>query len=238
MYSWIEENIKKYSRFVRVMKKKENAEILLYRHLDSGKGLVVRELNGEYSVYEELVKFQHRNLCECYETAYDGERTIVVEEYVEGMTLAEVLQKGVLPIRQVKKIALQICDGLAALHESGIIHRDIKPENVMIQTDGMVKLIDYDASKIYRLYETKDTRTVGTIGYAAPEQYGESQSDERTDIYAFGILLNVMLTGKHPVNQVAQGNMGYIIEKCIQVNPEKRYESILEVKRELKEMSY
>lgn len=88
------------------------------------------------------------------------------------------------------------------------------------------------------MYSEKDTRTVGTIGYAAPEQYGEAQSDARTDIYGLGIMMNVMLTGKHPVNEMAAGKMGNIIEKCIMVNPNKRYKNVMEVKEKLNKLHY
>ena len=88
-------------------------------------------------------------------------------------------------------------------------------------------MIDFDAARIFKNENENDTRILGTTGYAAPEQYGISQSDERADIYALGVLLNIMLTGKHPSKELAAGRMGRIIQKCTMMNPKKRYKSVL-----------
>ena len=78
-----------------------------------------------------------------------------------------------------------------------------------------------------------DTQVLGTTGFAAPEQYGLSQSDARTDIYSLGVLMNVMLTGQHPSKRLAEGRMGRIIEHCPRVNPAKRYRDVLRLMEEL-----
>ena len=88
-------------------------------------------------------------------------------------------------------------------------------------------LIDFDASRIYKNENREDTQILGTTGFAAPEQYGLSQSDGRADIYALGVLLNIMLTGEHPSRKLASGRMGRIVQRCTMVNPEKRYKNIL-----------
>ena len=163
---------------------------------------------------------------------------MILEEFIPGITIAERLEQETLSESYVKEIISQVCDGLYAMHLNQIIHRDIKPENIIVMKNREVKIIDFDAAKIYKMYSKKDTRTVGTIGYAAPEQYGEAQSDERTDIYGLGIMMNVMLTGKHPVNEMATGKIGNIIEKCIMVNPSKRYRDVMEVKEKLNKLRY
>ena len=112
------------------------------------------------------------------------------------------------------------------LHSMGVVHRDVKPENIIIRGKEAV-LIDFDASRIYKNNNREDTQILGTTGYAAPEQYGLSQSDGRADIYALGILLNIMLTGEHPSRKLAGGRMGRIVQKCTMVSPEKRYKNIL-----------
>ena len=150
-------------------------------------------------------------------------------EYCAGRALSE---------DDVIRLGIDLCKALEYCQCQNIIHRDIKPENVMVMKGKKVKIIDFDAAKIYKMYSEKDTRTVGTIGYAAPEQYGEAQSDERTDIYGLGIMMNVMLTGKHPVNEMATGKIGNIIEKCIMVNPSKRYRDVMEVKEKLNKLRY
>ena len=133
-----------------------------------------------------------------------------------------------------KKVLSSVCDALDALHKMRIIHRDIKPENVMIRNDGQVFLIDFDAARIYKPYHSQDTQFVGTVGYAAPEQFGLAQSDFRTDIFAAGVLLNMMLTREHPSKLLYQGKLKRVIEKCTQINPEMRYQNVLALKQALK----
>ena len=105
------------------------------------------------------------------------------------------------------------------------VHRDVKPENVILRGLDAV-LIDFDAARFYKPEAEGDTQILGTTGFAAPEQYGLRQSDTRADIYSMGVLINVMLTGEHPSRRLAPGRMGRIVERCTQVNPEKRYKDI------------
>lgn len=118
------------------------------------------------------------------------------------------------------------------LHSLGAVHRDIKPENVIIRGDQAV-LIDFDAARIVKNRSDADTQVLGTTGYAAPEQYGISQTDGRADLYAMGILLNIMLTGKHPSKKLAGGRLGRIVQKCTMINPEKRYKNVLHLMESL-----
>ena len=88
-------------------------------------------------------------------------------------------------------------------------------------------LIDFDAARFHKLEAENDTQILGTTGFAAPEQYGLSQSDLRADIYAVGILINVMLTGEHPSRHLVEGRMGRIVDRCTHVNPQRRYKNVL-----------
>ncbi|MCU6747699.1 serine/threonine protein kinase [Faecalicatena acetigenes] len=238
MYQWLLENLKKYYTFVKVLKKKESGEVLLYKHKQLENYVVVKKLIGFYPAYERLLGVKQEHLLLIYEVCRNEGETMILEEFIPGITIAERLEQETLSERYVKEIISQVCDGLYALHLNQIIHRDIKPENILVMKNREVKIMDFDAAKIYKMYSQKDTRTVGTIGYAAPEQYGEAQSDERTDIYGLGILMNVMLTGKHPVNEMAIGKIGNIIEKCIMVNPNKRYKHVMEVKEKLNKLRF
>ena len=103
----------------------------------------------------------------------------------------------------------------------------------MIDSNGNVKLIDFDAARLYKPYQSKDTQAIGTMGYAAPEQYGINQTDERTDIYAIGVLMNVMLTGKPPEIRLYNGRLKRVIVKCTQTIPDNRYQNVKELKRNL-----
>ena len=88
-------------------------------------------------------------------------------------------------------------------------------------------LIDFDAARLHKPELENDTQILGTTGFAAPEQYGLSQSDLRADIYAVGILINVMLTGEHPSRHLVEGRMGRIVDRCTHVNPQRRYRNVL-----------
>lgn len=151
---------------------------------------------------------------------------VVLEEYIEGRTLEDMLNDKNEDMRfdSKKKILLGICDGLIYLHaaEPPIIHRDIKAANIMIDSAGQVKIIDYDAAKIKSENRTKDTVLIGTVGNAAPEQYGFRQSDERTDIFALGKLLERMLP--------ESGEAMLIVEKATKLQPELRYQNVKQVK--------
>lgn len=238
MYEWIEKSIKEYYHLVKVLKKDDKKEIMLYQHKESGSTVVVKKLQHKSKVYEKLATITHPNVIKVLEASSKDECTIVIEEYLDGISVADLLERGRISTKMAYQITLQVCDGLELLHEHEIVHRDIKPENIFLLQNDHVKIIDFDASRIYRKYEKKDTVVLGTVGYAPPEQYGEAQTDARSDIYALGVLMNVMFTGTHPVNQVAKGKIGNIIEKCIMVNQDQRYRNVSEIKEQLKKLTY
>lgn len=166
-------------------------------------------------------------ICRIYES---NNCLIVIEEYIEGKTLSEMQDRGSVMCLDTQKaihIAKCICEILKSLHglSTPIVHRDIKPSNVMITPDGEVFLLDMNVAKWYDPEKNDDTRYMGTQYYAAPEQvgYGLSASSAKSDIYALGMLLNVMLTGKFPKEEKASGRAWEIIERCINLNAEDRY---------------
>ncbi|MCR5148161.1 MAG: protein kinase [Eubacterium sp.] len=136
----------------------------------------------------------------------------------------------VLGFEKKKNILLEICDGLIFLHEAQppIIHRDIKASNIMITDEGHAMIIDYDAAKLYISGNEKDTVLIGTQGIAAPEQYGFAQSDQRTDIYAFGKLIEKVL----PESEQAL----HIVEKATRFKPSERYKDVRTMRAELAKM--
>lgn len=121
---------------------------------------------------------------------------VVEEEYIDGISLQELIDGGekMAPERAIA-ITSSVCRTLLRLHRKGIIHRDVKPEHVMLTPEGKLYLIDLDAAMRILPEKKSDTRLLGTAGYAAPEQFGLNRSDVRTDIFAVGILLNLLLTG-------------------------------------------
>lgn len=211
---------------LRVIKKSERGEVLLVRHRDSGTRYIFRLFYGNSEVYQMLLDISCPNLPRIMEVGEKDGRTALLEEYVQGDTLGELLKGGFLSVAEAKQITRQLCQALWVLHSMGVVHRDVKPDNVIIRGIEAV-LIDFDASRVYKNEIQEDTQILGTTGFAAPEQYGLSQSDGRTDIYALGVLLNIMLTGEHPSRKLAGGRMGRIVQKCTMVNPNKRYKNIL-----------
>ena len=211
---------------LRVIKKSERGEVLIVRHRDSGTRYIFRLFYGNSEVYQMLLDISCPNLPRIMEVGEKDGRTALLEEYVQGDTLGELLEGGFLSVAEAKQISRQLCQALWVLHSMGVVHRDVKPDNVIIRGNEAV-LIDFDASRVYKNEIQEDTQILGTTGFAAPEQYGLSQSDGRTDIYALGVLLNIMLTGEHPSRKLAGGRMGRIVQKCTMVNPNKRYKNIL-----------
>ena len=209
---------------VAVLSDKNDCKVLRLRNKETGGELVLRSFPRHLDAYELLCAVRCRNLPEIYDAIDMQDGQIVLEEYIDGITVADVMQAGKYHSRGAKKILREICNALSVLHNRGIIHRDIKPENVMVDKSGRVVLIDFNASR-KETKAGKDTVIMGTVGYASPEQLGLSQSDARTDIYAAGVLLNVMLTGKHPTECFAAGRIGRIVRKCTALNPDDRYQS-------------
>ena len=211
---------------LRTIKKSERGEVLIVRHRDSGTRYIFRLFYGNSKVYQMLLGISCPNLPRIMEVGEKDGRTALLEEYVQGDTLGELLNGGLLSVAEAKQITRQLCQALWVLHSMGVVHRDVKPDNVIIRGNEAV-LIDFDAARVYKNEIQEDTQILGTTGFAAPEQYGLSQSDGRTDIYALGVLLNIMLTGEHPSRKLAGGRMGRIVQKCTMVNPNKRYKNIL-----------
>jgi hypothetical protein len=165
---------------------------------------------------------------------WDGAELNVFRPYMSGDTLQELIDSyGVLSVVESVNVALQLCDGLEALHKNGVIHRDVTSRNVLISDDGVVRLIDYGISRTYKADGNSDTVIMGTPGYAAPEQFGFAQSDPRTDIYALGVLLNVMVTGCMPSERTVQGKLGGVIKKCISIDASGRFSDVKALKRAL-----
>lgn len=224
---YIEKILNIYS-IVSILSQKNGCEVLRIRNKNNGKDLVLRSLPKSLDAYAKMQKIRFINLPEIYDVLELDDGQIVLEEYIDGITAAQVMEIGEYRNRGVKKVLFGVCDALTVLHDRGIIHRDVKPENVMIESSGRVVLIDFNAARI-KSDANKDTVILGTVGYAPPEQLGLSQTDARTDIYAAGVLYNVMLTGQHPSIAIAPRKAGRIVRKCTAVNPNERYQSAAEL---------
>lgn len=195
------------------------------RHRDTETQFFLRQFAGDSYAYRKLLRGNSPHLPKIYKVLDADKQVLVLEEYISGETLSDVLKRKRFTVREARVLLLQLCRGVKALHSMGIVHRDIKPDNVIIRPDRVV-LVDFDAARLYEPGTVVDTQVLGTVGYAAPEQFGITQSDRRADIYAMGVLLNVMITGHHPsAGQLAAGPMRKVIRRCTMINPDDRYQT-------------
>ena len=204
MFDFLLSNIEKEYSLVRVLKESDRGSVSLLRHRSRGGRYIFRLFDGNAEVYKKLIGFECPALPRIYDAAEKDGRTAVLEEYIQGDSLDFLLEGSLCSPAEARDIMLRLCRGVWVLHSLGAVHRDIKPENVILRGEDAV-LIDFDASRIHKLLSGGDTRVLGTMGYAAPEQYGFSQTDHRADIYSLGVLYNVMLTGQHPSRAIAGG---------------------------------
>ena len=159
-----------------------------------------------------ISSLSHPNICALYDIGHQDGIDFLVMEFVEGETLAEKLSKGALPMDQVLRYGMQIADALDKAHKQGIVHRDLKPGNIMITKSG-IKLLDFGLAKLQATTVqevvsevsalptkqrdlTAEGAIVGTLQYMSPEQLEARETDTRTDIFAKGLVLYEMATGR------------------------------------------
>ena len=199
-----------------------------------GRRIILRRCTASPDVYQRMLGVVHPNLPRIYEAVEADGKLLILEEYIEGPLLSEQVVNLKGKTELIRQIGLNLCDAVICLHSLGITHRDIKPENIIMEAEThTLKLIDLTAARCKRPSGNYDTVYLGTAPYAAPEQFGVAQTDERTDIYAIGILLNILMTGQHPSQVIERGRMGRIIRRCIRVNASERYDSVEKLRNAL-----
>lgn len=192
-----------------------------------------------------LKKLNHPNLPSIIDVIDTDDSFIIIMDYIQGNSLNKALDEyGAQPQEQVITWAKQLCDVLGYLHSRtpAIIYRDMKPANVMLKPDGNVTLIDFGTAREFKERNLADTTCLGTVGYAAPEQFGGmGQTDARTDIYCLGATLYHLVTGMNPceppyeikpireINPSLSSGFERIIQKCTQRDPNDRYQSAAEL---------
>ena len=178
---------------------------------------------------EVLASLNHPHIAAIYDLAEYGDSRFLVLELVEGETLADRITRGALPVEEVLSIAKQISEALEAAHEKGIVHRDLKPANVKIQPDGQVKVLDFGLAKALEgspaspsmsnsptlsMAATNAGVIMGTAAYMPPEQAKGKTVDRRADIWAFGVVVYEMLTGRMPFSgETASETMAAVMMK-------------------------
>lgn len=220
---------------IQTMKKSERAEVLFASVEGLDMPVVVKRLTeASPEVYHAVAKLENPHVPRIYAVEEQEKELCIVEEYIDGRTLNQYLKQETLTDVQKLDLMLQLCDALEALHGCNppVIHRDIKPSNILVTTDGVLKIIDFDASRQYNAEKrSSDTRLLGTVEYAAPEQFGYAQTDIRSDIYSAGIVFSELGIGK---DAPFAKDWKRIIGKCTSFDPENRYENAAELKWEIK----
>lgn len=226
-----------------------------WSHNDAGETLLVRaRQTGAYLVAKcypdktlrsrttegELLKNLHHDGLPAFAGEYQNDAMLcVVREYVQGVPLDRYAADNELTQEQAVSFVVQLCEILAYLHGQTppVIHRDIKPQNIIVGAKGRIKLIDLGIARVYDGAAQEDTVCFGTKHFAAPEQYGFSQTDCRADIYSVGVLLGWLLTGESEVKAAAAriGNVRLrrIVQRCTAFAPEGRYASAAKLKAAL-----
>lgn len=187
-----------------------------------------------------LKRLNHPTLPRIIDVYDEADSIYIIEDYIEGVSIDKLLLKNRLPEKQVRDIAAQLCNVLDYLHSqkpNPIIYRDMKPSNIILTEDGSIKLIDFGIAREYKSSGSSDTALLGTLGYAAPEQFGSTQTDVRSDIYSLGVTLYHMISGVNPSSLAykpeyppsTSKQMERIIERCTKARPEERFQSVREV---------
>lgn len=219
---------------------------------------------------------EHPNVCAIYEVGESSDEAYIVMQYVPGRSLDRVIAQGPATVPLALSVGIQVADGLSAAHQIGIYHRDLKPANVMLTDGGLVKILDFglarrknpdeaefDPSQPTRRKQgavaTTYTARGGTLAYMAPEQFVTGQSSVQSDLFAFGVILYELVSGRHPFvrpdAEMLQGvraiqfaeppplnsccpdvppELASVIERCLKKNPADRYASAAEVREALR----
>jgi serine/threonine protein kinase/Tfp pilus assembly protein PilF len=218
---------------------------------------------------------EHPNVCAIYEVGEDGEEAYIVMQYVPGQSLDKIIAQGPASLQLVLSVGIQIADGLSAAHQLGIFHRDLKPANVMLTDGGLVKILDFGLARRLPVEDAefdpgktaprpggpKATYTArgGTIAYMAPEQFVTGQSSVQSDLWALGIILYELVSGRHPFARPdgdefqsiraiqyanptsfseccpdAPAELESVIFRCLEKTPQERYSSAADVREAMK----
>lgn len=247
-------------RLVKILGKGGMSTVFLAENINLGTFWAVKKISKNACINTDTIKalpiesdilkkLNHPALPRIIDIIENEDSIYIVQDFIEGTSLDKEIEKsGKFPETKVIEWAKQICDVLIYLHSfkpNPIIYRDMKPSNIILTPWGDIKLVDFGIAREYKEDRKNDTVYIGTRGYAAPEQYGGGQSNVTTDIYSFGVTLFHLLTGEGPsqfpfglkIPECHSGNVSHrmmqLISKCTRYNPEERYQSAYELKKDI-----
>jgi len=215
-----------------------------------------------------LAKLNHPNIATVHEFGSQDEIDFLVTEYIPGVTLDSRLALGAFPTKEVLSLGTQLAQGLSAAHEQGIVHRDLKPPNLRLTPDRRLKILDFGLAQLIPLGSDRGLTTtltqlhevIGTLPYMSPEQLRGEMSDARSDIWAVGVVLYEMATGRRPfpemnssklidailnrepqspskMNRQVSVGLENVILKALDKDPDRRYQSARELRIDLERLS-
>ncbi len=259
-------------------------EVYQAKDLKLGRDVAIKILPDEFALdADRVARFQreakllaslnHPNIAAIYGLEESEGTNFLVMELVEGETLADRIKRGPIPVEEALKLALQITEALEAAHEKGVIHRDLKPANIKVTPDGKVKVLDFGLAKAFAEDQGEmkplDSPTIsdaatqkgvilGTAAYMSPEQAKGKSVDKRADIWAFGVVLFEMLTGKplfqgedttstlarvlerepdySSLNPNLHPRIRFLLERCLEKNPKNRYHDIADARVDIQKV--
>lgn len=215
---------------IELLNSSSQGEVWLVGFAD-GKQAVLRRYQNSDGLYDMFVRLKAIDcdiIPKIYSIRQNDSSLEIIEEHIDGENLAAVMARGRrFTSVEARSMGLVLCDALEKLHNNNIIHRDIKPSNIMLTNEGSIRLIDFNAARAYDGSRNKDTRLLGTEGYAAPEQYGFSETDFRADIYSVGVTLKELCGDK-------LGSLKRAVNGCTEFDPKKRYKTVKALRKDIK----
>lgn len=209
---------------IEPISKKENVSVYLVSSSDHNTPVILKRIQGgSFSIFQQIKNIKNEYLPEIYDLDQEDDTLLVLEEYIDGVTLADYVKEQNPAFDEIMDIFGQICEGIATLHNQTppLIHRDIKPSNILITGEKKPVIIDFNATRSYKEDSEKDTISLGTMEYAPPEQFGFTQTDTRSDVYAMGITMHKLLSELGYGEEASK-----IIAKATMFEPGMRYASM------------
>lgn len=261
-------------RMIRHVGKGGFGAVILVEDTVVGEDIVLKFLNRELASDESMIKrfihelryarrISHENVIRIHDFLTFGKSHAISMEYFPSHSLADELREGPMNIKRALKVVWDICRGMNAAHQAGVVHRDLKPPNILLNDNSLVKVVDFGLAALAHAAESRLTRTgvlLGTPTYMAPEQVRARAIDARTDIYSLGVIMYEMLTGSPPyagddpmavLFQHVEGKptplrqvradippaVEALVLKAMWVDPEKRFQSMDELRKSIMALS-
>ncbi len=235
----VPENITGEFEFISRVSSGANSELAILYDKICCRKVVIKSGKADLIENEARImsEFSGKGIPEVYCCFEQNGVTYLIRQYIPGVSLHErIMSEGAFSESETVRIGIAVCEIISRLHgaEPPVINRDIKSDNIIIDPDGNIFIIDFGISREYDANASRDTQVMGTPVTAPPEQFGYGQTDERSDIYAIGVLINELVTGSPKINlEVLPRKLASVIKRCTEFSPENRFRNAEECKTAL-----